>query len=101
MSTVKLSTVLSALSYALDHTEGQPLGHHRSVDGESLSTHARIMATADIFDALSAERPYRGAMPLEQVLNIIQEGRGTQLCPDTVDAVMAVAGRNSAALMRA
>ena len=59
------------------------------------------MATADIFDALSAARPYRGAMPLEQVLTIIQEGRGTQLCPDTVDAVMAVASRNSAALMSA
>jgi HD-GYP domain-containing protein (c-di-GMP phosphodiesterase class II) len=76
-------------------------GYYRGVNGESLSAHARIMATADIFDALSAARPYRGPMPLEQVLKIIQEGRGTQLCPDTVDAVMAVAHRNSAALMSA
>jgi len=52
------------------------------------------MATADIFDALSAARPYRGAMPLEQVLTIIGEERGTQLCPATVDALFAVAARN-------
>ena len=74
-------------------------GYYRGVSGDALSTHARIMATADIFDALSAARPYRGPLPLEQVLRIVQEGRGTQLCPDTVDAVVAVAMRNSAALM--
>ena len=74
-------------------------GYYRGADGESLSTHARIMATADIFDALSAARPYRGPMPLEQVLKIIQEGRGTQLCPTTVDALQAVATRNSAELL--
>ena len=74
-------------------------GYYRGVSGDALSTHARIMATADIFDALSAARPYRGAMPLEQVLTIIQEGRGTQLCPSTVDALNAVATRNSAELL--
>jgi putative nucleotidyltransferase with HDIG domain len=68
-------------------------GYHRGVPGEALSVPARIMATADIFDALSAARPYRGPLPLEQVLTIIQEGRGTQLCPVTVDALFAVANR--------
>lgn len=68
-------------------------GYHRGVPGDGLSTSARIMATADIFDALSAARPYRGAMPLDQVLKIIQEGRGTQLCPATVDALLAYVGR--------
>ena len=66
-------------------------GYYRGVSGDALSTHARIMATADIFDALSAARPYREAMPLDQVLTIIEEGRGTQLCPSTVDALLAVA----------
>jgi HD-GYP domain-containing protein (c-di-GMP phosphodiesterase class II) len=74
-------------------------GYYRGVSGDALSTHARIMATADIFDALSAARPYRGPLPLEQVLKIIQEGRGTQLCPTTVDALQAVATRNSAELL--
>ena len=69
-------------------------GYHRGVPGDGLSMPARIMATADIFDALSAARPYRGAMPLEQVLTIIGEGRGTQLCPATVDALRAVTRKN-------
>ena len=68
-------------------------GYHRGVPGDGLAASARIMATADIFDALSAARPYRGAMPLEQVLTIIGEGRGTQLCPATVDALCTVASR--------
>ena len=74
-------------------------GYYRGVNGDALSTPARIMATADIFDALSAARPYRGAMPLEQVLTIIEEGRGTQLCPTTVDALQAVANRSGSALL--
>jgi hypothetical protein len=36
-------------------------------------------------------------MPLDRVLTIIGEARGTQLCPDTVDALVAVAGRDNAA----
>ncbi len=48
-------------------------GYYRGISGETLSTHARILATADVFDALSAPRPYRDALPLEQVLTIIRE----------------------------
>ena len=68
-------------------------GYHRGVQGESLSVAARIMATADIFDALSAARPYRDALPTDRVLSIISEERGTQLCPTTVDALFSVTRR--------
>jgi HD-GYP domain-containing protein (c-di-GMP phosphodiesterase class II) len=71
-------------------------GYYRGVTGDALSLHARILATADIYDALSAARPYREALPLERVLSIIQEGRGTQLCPESVDALCAVAGASIA-----
>jgi putative nucleotidyltransferase with HDIG domain len=74
-------------------------GYYRGVSGDKLSTHARIMATADVFDALSAARPYRGPMPLDQVLTIIGEGRGTAHCPVTVDALLAVARRDSRQLI--
>ena len=70
-------------------------GYHRGVPGDGLSMAARIMAAADIFDALSAARPYRGALPLDQVMKIIQEGRGTQLCPATVDALLVVTSRST------
>jgi HD-GYP domain-containing protein (c-di-GMP phosphodiesterase class II) len=66
-------------------------GYFRGVQGEKLTLHARILAAADIFDALSAARPYRGAMPLDQVMGLIVEGRGSQLCADTVDALVKVA----------
>jgi HD-GYP domain-containing protein (c-di-GMP phosphodiesterase class II) len=74
-------------------------GYYRGVDGDALSLHARILATADIYDALSAARPYRDALPLERVLSIIEEGRGTQLCPDTVDALCVVAARTGAGVV--
>jgi HD-GYP domain-containing protein (c-di-GMP phosphodiesterase class II) len=82
-------------------------GYHRGVPGEALSQTARILAAADVFDALSAPRPYRGAMPLDRVLATIDEGRGTHLCPLTVDALTAavakgrVQDRTAATMLRA
>ncbi len=70
-------------------------GYYRGVTADALSTDARILATADVFDALSAARPYRDALPLDRVLTIIGECRETHLCPDTVDALGTVAGRGS------
>jgi HD-GYP domain-containing protein (c-di-GMP phosphodiesterase class II) len=65
-------------------------GYHRGVPGEGLSQTARILAAADVFDALSAARPYRDAMPLDQVMGIMQKDRGTHFCPVTVDALMSL-----------
>lgn len=42
---------------------------------------ARIMAVADVFDAVSAKRCYRDAMPLEQCFQIIEEGSGVDFNP--------------------
>ena len=90
--------VFSELAYdaSCHHERIDGRGYHRGVSGDGLSVSARIMATADVFDALSAARPYRSAMPLEQVLSIVGEGRGTQLCPATVDALLATIRRNNA-----
>ena len=44
------------------------------------------MAIADVFDAVSAKRCYRDAMPLEKCYEIIREGRGKDFDPDIVDA---------------
>ena len=49
---------------------------------------ARIMAVADVFDAVSAKRCYRDAMPLEECYDIIMNGRGVDFDPDIVDAFM-------------
>ena len=90
--------VFSELAYdaSCHHERIDGRGYHRGVSGDGLSVSARIMATADVFDALSAARPYRSAMPLEKVLSIVGEGRGTQFCPATVDALLATIRRNNA-----
>ena len=53
--------------------------------GESLPDIEKCMAIADVFDAISARRCYRDAMPLEKCFRIIEEGAGTDFDPDLVD----------------
>ena len=47
-------------------------GYHRGLSSKDLDTPARILAVADVFDALSSQRPYRSAMPLEKVFSILE-----------------------------
>ena len=51
---------------------------------------ARIMAVADVFDAVSAKRCYRDAMPLDQCFHIIVEGRGRDFDPVLVDVFIEI-----------
>ena len=66
----------------LDGT-GYPLG----LQGESLPLEHRIVAVADVFDALSAERPYRAAMPRAKVLEIMDGVAGLKLDEEVVAAL--------------
>jgi putative nucleotidyltransferase with HDIG domain len=59
-------------------------GYHRGLSAFDLPRPARILAVADVFDALTADRPYRDAMPLEQALGIVREQAGSGLCPAAV-----------------
>ena len=52
-----------------------------------LGPSARILAVADIFEAMTAERPYRAAMPAEQALALMRAEAGTKLCPDAFAAL--------------
>ena len=70
------------------------LYHHERFDGkgypdgrkgEEISLWARMTAVADTYHALTSNRPYRNGMPLEKALQIIEDARGTQLCPECVD----------------
>ena len=45
----------------------------------------RICAVADVFDAVTSERPYKPAYSIEEALQILREGRGTQFDPQVVD----------------
>lgn len=54
-------------------------GYWRGLTAEQLTMEMRILAVADVFDALSAERPYRPALPLKEVFTILEREAGTAL----------------------
>jgi putative two-component system response regulator len=56
-------------------------GYPAKLPGDAIPESARIVAIADVYDALSHDRVYRPAMPEEKVLSILQEGAGTQFDP--------------------
>jgi putative nucleotidyltransferase with HDIG domain len=62
-------------------------GYFRNLPAGQLSPTARILAVADQLDALSADRPYRGKMPREKVLEIMRGERGKGLWGDAVEVV--------------
>jgi len=63
------------------HEKWNGKGYPEGLQGEEIPLHARIMAIADVFDAVSAKRCYRDAMPLERCFEIISEGKGTDFDP--------------------
>jgi len=54
------------------------------LESRRLDLEMRILAAADVFDALCASRPYRDAMPVEKALAIMRQDAGTHLDPDCV-----------------
>lgn len=63
------------------HEKWNGRGYPEGLQGENIPLSARIMAIADVFDAISQKRCYREAMPLEQCFSIIAEGKGTDFDP--------------------
>ncbi|WCH21711.1 HD-GYP domain-containing protein [Aeromonas salmonicida] len=72
--------------------------HHERLDGkgypkglkaEEIALETRIITTADIFDAITAKRPYRGAIPVPQALEMMAEQLGSAIDPDCFAALEA------------
>ena len=61
-------------------------GYPDGLKGEKIMLWARIASVADTYHALTSDRPYRKGMKHEEAMRIIESVRGTQLCPDCVDA---------------
>jgi len=62
-------------------------GYHRGLEAPALSVPARILAVADVYDALARDRPYRAAMPTERVLAILDADAGARLDAESVAAL--------------
>lgn len=70
---------------AQHHEKYDGSGYPNRLQGEEIDISARIVAIADVFDALSSKRVYKDAFPLEKTLQILQEGKGTHFDPVLLD----------------
>jgi len=66
-------------------------GYPEGLAGEAIPLGARLMAVADVYDALISERVYKPAYSHEESVNIIREGGGSQFDPDVVAAFLELA----------
>ena len=73
---------------AYHHERWDGKGYPEGLHGEVIPLAARIMAVADVFDALTSPRVYKPAFPLEKALAIIDEGAGKQFDPKCVEVFM-------------
>ena len=89
-------------SIYLKHCEDICYGHHERWDGngyprklraEEIPLPARLAALADVYDALVCARVYKSAMPYDEAMKIIVDGRGTQFDPIITDAVVEIQDR--------
>jgi putative two-component system response regulator len=67
------------------HEKWDGSGYPRGLKGRQIPLVGRIVAIADVFDALTSKRPYKEAFSLERSYEIIRQGRGTHFDPAVVD----------------
>lgn len=67
------------------HEKYNGKGYPDGLAGEEIPLHARVMAIADVFDAISQKRCYRDAMPVEECFNIIAKGSGSDFDPELTE----------------
>jgi putative two-component system response regulator len=67
------------------HERWDGTGYPSGLWGENIPLWGRICAVADVFDAVTSERPYKPAYSIEEALDILRDGRGTQFDPQVVD----------------
>jgi len=72
---------------ALSHHERwDGKGYPKGLTGESIPLHGRIVAVADVFDALVSKRPYKDPMPFAKAVSIVRDGSGSQFDARIIDA---------------
>ena len=73
---------------AFHHERWDGKGYPEGIHGQVIPLSARIMAVADVFDALTSARVYKPAFSIEKALEILNEGKGTQFDPKCVEVFM-------------
>lgn len=77
-----------ALDASLHHERLDGRGYYRGWAGDRLTPRARMLAVADVMDALSADRPYRAALDRATVASMLRADAGISLCAEAVDAAL-------------
>jgi putative two-component system response regulator len=72
------------------HERWDGTGYPAKLSGEEIPLVGRIVAVADVFDALTHDRPYKSAWPVDQALAEIERGDGTQFDPAVVAALVPI-----------
>jgi two-component system response regulator RpfG len=78
---------------ALNHHErfnGE--GYPNNLNGDKIPLEARIVAVADVFDALVSDRPYKKSWPIDKAIDYISQERGCHFDPDCIDAFLSEMG---------
>jgi len=88
-----LQKVIPLVSQHHERFDGK--GYPNGLVGESISLHARILAVADVYDALFSDRPYRPGWSREKVLAYTRENAGQQFDPEVVEAFLRIEARRS------
>ena len=89
----ELLSEIEFLKPALDipychHERWDGTGYPRGLKGEEIPLSARIFAVVDAWDAMRSDRPYRKALPVEEAMEEIRKGAGTQFDPKVVEAFL-------------
>jgi putative two-component system response regulator len=85
----KLEIAPIAVSIAYNHQEKwDGTGYPRGISREEIPIEARIATIADVWDAITSDRPYRTAIPIDKAIRIMHEERGKSFDPDLFDLFM-------------
>ena len=71
---------------SMHHERVDGSGYPDGLKGDAIPITARVIAVADVFDAITSRRHYRDAMPIDQALDVIRGGSGTHFDPKCVEA---------------
>lgn len=87
----KYSFLTCSMEIALYHHEKwNGRGYPSGLAGEDIPLSARLMAVADVYDALRSARPYKAAMPHQKALDILMKDAGSHFDPSVIDAFLRI-----------
>lgn len=72
------------------HEKWDGTGYYRHLKGEEITLGGRILAVADVFDAITSKRHYRDKMPIANVLDILIKGAGSHFDKNLVDTFLSI-----------